>query len=59
VPADEVIRLDLLIGSEDKRMLEQISGPLPLDQTSLVSVRADKCSVEWRRRLVEYLGCAD
>lgn len=53
VSAEEVIRFDLAIGAEDKRMLEQLDGVLPLDQTTLVSVQADKCSVEWRRRLVE------
>jgi hypothetical protein len=33
-----------------------LDGVLPLDQTTLVSVQADKCSVEWRRRLVEHIG---
>lgn len=56
VSAEEVIRFDLAIGAEDKRMLEQLEGVLPLDQTTLVSVQADKCSVEWRRRLVELLA---
>jgi phenylpropionate dioxygenase-like ring-hydroxylating dioxygenase large terminal subunit len=55
VSAEEIIRFDLAIGAEDKRMLERLSGPLPLDQTTLVSVQADKCSVEWRRRLRELL----
>jgi phenylpropionate dioxygenase-like ring-hydroxylating dioxygenase large terminal subunit len=55
VAAEEVIRLDMAIGAEDKRMLEQLPGVLPLDQTTLVSVQADKCSVEWRRRLVEWV----
>ena len=32
-------------------MLEQFDGVLPLDQSTLVSVQADKCNVEWRRRL--------
>jgi hypothetical protein len=32
-------------------MLERLRGPLPLDSTGLVSVQADKASVEWRRRL--------
>lgn len=54
--AEEVIRFDLAIGAEDKKMLEQLDGVLPLDQTSLVSVQADRCSVEWRRRLVEYMS---
>jgi phenylpropionate dioxygenase-like ring-hydroxylating dioxygenase large terminal subunit len=55
-PADEVLRFDLAIGAEDKRMLEKVPGVLPLDQTSLVSVQADRCGVEWRRRLAERLG---
>ena len=56
VSAEEVIRFDLAIGAEDKVMLERLDGVLPLDQTTLVSVQADKCSVEWRRRLIEYMG---
>jgi hypothetical protein len=55
VSAEEVIRFDLAIGAEDKRMLEMLDGVLPLDQTTLVSVQADKCNVEWRRRLMEQL----
>ncbi len=53
--AEEIIRFDLAIGAEDKVMLEKIPGVLPLDQTSLVSVQADKCSVEWRRRFAALL----
>src|SRR6185436_3582988 len=55
VSAEEVIRFDMAIGAEDKRMLQLLDGVLPLEQTALVSVQADKCSVEWRRRLVEYM----
>lgn len=55
VSAEEIIRFDLAIGAEDKLMLEQLDGVLPLDQTTLVSVQADKCSVEWRRQLAEFL----
>jgi phenylpropionate dioxygenase-like ring-hydroxylating dioxygenase large terminal subunit len=51
VPAEEVTRLDRLIEAEDKRMLERVRGALPLDATALVSVQADKASVEWRRQL--------
>lgn len=47
------IRFDLAIGAEDKRMLEQLDGVLPLDKTTLVNAQADKASVEWRRRLFE------
>ena len=56
VQADEVTRLDFMIGAEDKKMLELFDTPMPLDQTSLVSVQADKCNVEWRRQLVALLG---
>ena len=56
VPAEEIIAFDLAIGAEDKRMLSRIDGVLPLDQTTLVNVQADKCSVEWRRRLIAYLA---
>ncbi len=51
VPAEEVIAFDRAIGAEDKAMLEQVPGVLPLDQAATVSVQADKPSVEWRRRL--------
>ena len=55
VPADEVLRFDKAIGAEDQRMLERVPGVLPLDATALVSVQADKASVEWRRQLVTLL----
>ena len=56
IPSDEVLRLDFMIGAEDKRMLENFDTVLPLDQTSLVSVQADKCSVEWRRQFAALLN---
>lgn len=54
--AEEIIRLDFAIGAEDKVMLEKVPGVLPLDQTTLVSVQADKCNVEWRRQLVALMN---
>ncbi len=54
-PADEIISFDLAIGAEDKAMLEQVSGLLPLDLKQTVSVQADKPSVEWRRQFVKLL----
>jgi phenylpropionate dioxygenase-like ring-hydroxylating dioxygenase large terminal subunit len=54
--AEEIVRFDLAIGAEDKLMLERVPGVLPLDQTTLVSVQADKCSVEWRRRLTALMS---
>jgi phenylpropionate dioxygenase-like ring-hydroxylating dioxygenase large terminal subunit len=59
VPADEVLRFDRAIGAEDKRMLEKVPGLLPLDATTLVSVQADKASVEWRRRFVALVSELD
>lgn len=59
VSAEEVIRFDLAIGAEDKRMLEMVPGLLSLDQTTLVSVQADKCSVEWRRQLVALMAASE
>lgn len=55
-PADEAVKLDMAIGAEDKVLLERLKGVLPLDQTSLVSVQADRCSVEWRRRFAEMIA---
>jgi phenylpropionate dioxygenase-like ring-hydroxylating dioxygenase large terminal subunit len=55
VSAEEIIRFDLAIGAEDKRLLEQLDGVLPLNQTTLVNVQADKCSVEWRRQLADFI----
>lgn len=54
--AEEIVRFDYAIGAEDKRMLETVPGVLTLGQTGVVSVQADKCNVEWRRRLVEAMS---
>ncbi len=48
---DTVMAFDRLIGAEDKLMLERLSGPLPLGNEGVVSVQADKPSVEWKRQL--------
>jgi nitrite reductase/ring-hydroxylating ferredoxin subunit len=50
VPAGEVLAFDRAIGAEDRALLEQIPGVLPLDNSATVSVRSDRLSVEWRRR---------
>lgn len=52
---EEFLSFDRAIGAEDKLMLERIGGVLPLAQTATVSVRADRLSVEWRRRLAALL----
>ena len=53
---EEFIAFDRAIGAEDKAMLERIGGVLPLDQSATVSVRSDRLSVEWRRRLAALLA---
>jgi phenylpropionate dioxygenase-like ring-hydroxylating dioxygenase large terminal subunit len=53
---EEAIAFDREIGAEDQRMLERIDGTMPLGRTELVSVRADRCSVEWRRRFAAMLA---
>ena len=58
VDPQEVVSFDRAIGAEDKAMLEQVPGSLPLGRTDLVSVQSDKPSVEWRRRFAELVGSA-
>ncbi len=53
---EEFLAFDRAIGAEDRAMLERIGGVLPLEQSSTVSVRADRLSVEWRRRFAALLG---
>ncbi len=55
VSTEEFLAFDRAIGAEDKSMLERIDGVLPLDQSATVSVRADRLSVEWRRRFAALL----
>lgn len=57
VPAEEIVAFDRAIGAEDKAMLEQLDGVLPLSRTGVVSVQADKPSLEWRRRFAELIEC--
>lgn len=53
---EETIAFDRAIGAEDKVMLEQIPGTLPLDRVGLANVQSDKPSVEWRRRFAQLIG---
>jgi phenylpropionate dioxygenase-like ring-hydroxylating dioxygenase large terminal subunit len=53
---EEVLALDHRIAAEDRWMLEKIEGPLPLGNDGVVSVRSDRTSVEWKRRLVDFLS---
>jgi len=48
---DEQLAFDRAVGAEDRAMLEQIPGSLPLDPAATVNVQSDRLSVDWRRRL--------
>ena len=54
--SEDFLAFDRAIGAEDQSMLERIGGVLPIDQSATVSVRADRLSVEWRRRLATLLA---
>ncbi len=55
VSAEDIIQFDRRIGVEDRTMLETVPGSLPLGNEGVVSVQSDRCSVEWKRRLVQML----
>lgn len=55
VSAEEIVAFDRAIGAEDKKMLERVPGVLPFEQQATVSVQADRCGVEWRRRFTALL----
>jgi len=59
VLAADALAFDRAIGDEDRAMLERIPGELPLDNSSTVSVRSDRLSVEWRRQLASLVAGAD
>ena len=46
----DIVDFELAVTAEDRDMLEQLSGELPLDHGALVDVASDRASVEWRRR---------
>jgi phenylpropionate dioxygenase-like ring-hydroxylating dioxygenase large terminal subunit len=56
IDPEGILAFDRAIGAEDKAMLEQVPGTLPLERVGLVSVQSDKPSVEWRRRFAAMIG---
>lgn len=58
IDPEGILAFDRAIGAEDKAMLEQVPGTLPLDRTGVVNVQSDKPSVEWRRRFADLVGLA-
>lgn len=55
VPAEEAVALDRKVVAEDRRMMEQIPGPLPLETRQLVHVQADRPAIDWARRFAALL----
>ncbi len=58
VSAEEAIAFDRMIGAEDKVMLEQVPGVLPLTPRGVASTQSDKASTAWRLQLARMLGLA-
>ncbi len=56
VSAEEAIAFDRMIGAEDKVMLEQVPGVLPLTPRGVASTQSDKASTAWRLRFARMLG---
>lgn len=56
VSAEDVIAFDRMIGAEDKRMLEQIPGVLPLAPHGVAATQSDKASTAWRHQFTRLLG---
>ncbi len=56
VSAEDVIAFDRMIGAEDKNMLEQIPGVLPLSSQGVVATQSDKASTAWRFQFARLLG---
>ncbi len=59
IDPEDIISFDRAIGAEDRAMLEQVPGTLPLTRLGLANVQSDKPSVEWRRRFAELIGIGD
>lgn len=56
VSAEEAIAFDRMIGAEDKKMLEQVPGVLPLTPKGVASTQSDKASTAWRLQFARMLG---
>lgn len=56
VTGKDIVDFELAVASEDKRMLETLSGELPLARGQLADVQSDKASLEWRRRYASFVA---
>ena len=56
ISAEETIAFDRMIGAEDKAMLENVQGVLPLAVKALASTQSDKASTVWRRQFIRMLN---
>ena len=58
VSAEDVVDFDRAIGHEDKKMLEKLSGLLPLETQALANTRSDKASAHWRQEFRKLIAAA-
>lgn len=52
----DIVDFELAVAREDRMMLENLSGELPLERGMLADVQSDKASLEWRRRYAALLA---
>jgi phenylpropionate dioxygenase-like ring-hydroxylating dioxygenase large terminal subunit len=59
ISSEDTVVFDRMIGAEDKVMLEQIPGVLPLEHGALANTQADKPSTAWRLKFTKLLAGSD
>ena len=56
ISSEDTVVFDRMIGQEDKVMLENIPGVLPLEHGALASTHSDKPSTAWRMKFSQLLA---
>jgi phenylpropionate dioxygenase-like ring-hydroxylating dioxygenase large terminal subunit len=56
ISSEDTVVFDRMIGQEDKLMLENIPGVLPLEHGALANTHSDKPSTAWRMKFSQLLG---
>lgn len=52
----QIVDFEVAVAREDRLMLENLTGELPLDHGALADVASDRASVAWRRRYAAFLA---
>ncbi|MFN3219043.1 MAG: Rieske 2Fe-2S domain-containing protein [Acidimicrobiales bacterium] len=52
----QIVDFEVAVAREDRAMLENLSGELPLERGALADVQSDKASLEWRRQYAAFIG---